>query len=78
MGNKTMILVIIGVILSILLANFAITTGLVVLICWTFSIAFNWKLVIGIFCIMLLISGVISSIESSKLGAIYEYSNNRF
>lgn len=33
MGNKIMILVIIRIILDILLADFAITEGLVVLIC---------------------------------------------
>lgn len=33
MGNKIMILVIIRIILDILLADFAITVGLVVLIC---------------------------------------------
>lgn len=36
-----MILVIIRIILDILLADFAITVGLVVFICWTFGIAFN-------------------------------------
>ena len=33
MGNKIMILIIIRIILDILLADFAITVGLVVLIC---------------------------------------------
>ena len=33
MGNKIMILVIIRIILDILLADFAITVGLVILIC---------------------------------------------
>lgn len=78
MGNKTMILVIIRIILDILLADFAIIVGLVVLICWTFGIAFNWKFVISIFYIMLLIPGIISSARSNKLGVIYEYSYNRF
>ena len=78
MGNKTMILVIIRIILDILLVDFAITLGLVVFICLTFGIAFNWKLVIGIFYIMLLIPEIISSARSSTLGVIYEYSNNRF
>ena len=73
-----MILVIIRIILDILLEDFAITVGSVVFICWTFCIAFNWKLVIGIFYIMLLIPGIISSARSSKLGVIYEYSDNRF
>ena len=68
-----MILVIIRIILDILLANFVITLVLVVLICWTFSIAFDWKLVISIFYIMLLIPGIINSARSNKLGAIYEY-----
>ena len=78
MGNKTMILVIIRIILDILFVDFAITVGLVVFICWTFGIAFNCKLVIGIFYIMLLISEIISSARSSKLGVIYAYSNNSF
>ena len=73
-----MILVIIRIILDILLADFIITVGLVVFICWTFGIAFSWKLIIDIFYIMLLIPRIISSARSSKLGAIYEYSNNRF
>lgn len=78
MGNKTMMLVIIRIILDILLADFAITVGLVIFICWTFGIAFNWKFVISIFYIMLLIPEIINSARSNKLGAIYEYSNNRF
>ena len=78
MGNKTMILVIMRIILDILFANFAITVGLIVLICWTFGIAFNWKLVISIFYIMLLIPGIINLARSNKLGVIYEYSDNRF
>lgn len=45
--------------LVILTVDFLITAGLVWIICWAFSIAFSWKIVIGVVAIQMLISFIL-------------------
>lgn len=37
--------------------DFAISMGLIWLLCWAFNLVWNWKAVIGVWLLLLLISG---------------------
>ncbi len=48
--------------------SFLITSGLIWIICWAFSFIFSWKLAIGVYAALLLLSSVfkVSHINSEK------------
>ncbi len=50
------VLLIIGIILLALVASFLLVAGLMWIICWAFSLIFSWKLVIGVWAILVLLS----------------------
>lgn len=46
--------------------GFFITSGLVWLVCWAFGFTFSWKLAVGVYAVMALISAAVKSNTSSK------------
>jgi len=49
-------LFIILVVLGYITLDFAISAGLIWVICWAFDLFFNWKAVIGVWILLILIS----------------------
>lgn len=54
----TAALIIIILYLAILCLSFLATAGLAWLVCWAFSLVFSWKIAIGVWAILALLSGV--------------------
>lgn len=54
--------------IAAIIMSFLITSGLVWIICLAFSLAFTWKLAIGVYAALLLLSSVfkVSYINSEK------------
>lgn len=55
---KNVIVIIIGILLGLVI-SYGLTTTLVYLICWAFGISFSFKLALGVWAIICLISGTL-------------------
>lgn len=44
------------IIIAVIVLSFLITAGFMFIICWAFSITFSWKIVIGVWAILTLVS----------------------
>ena len=66
MKTTTKIIVIIIATVAVYAISFAITAGLVKLVCWAFGFTFSWKLAIGVFAIMAIVSAAVKSNTTVK------------
>lgn len=56
--------IIIGAVLAVAL-GFLLTAGIIAGICWAFSLAFSWKLAVGVYLVLILIRSI-TQINVSK------------
>lgn len=54
------------IILFALILSFFITAGALYIICWAFSLVFSWKMAIGIWILLNLLSGVFKTTITTK------------
>lgn len=52
--------------IAILAVSFLCTAGLVWIVCWAFSLMWNWKVAIGIWAALFLISGSLKTTVTRK------------
>lgn len=58
--------IIIGTVLAVAL-SFLLTAGIIAGICWAFSLAFSWKLAVGVYLVLILIKSITQvTISNSK------------
>lgn len=60
---------VIGFILLLVVAfvlSFAITSGVLWLICWAFGLVFSWKIAFGVWLVLLLLSSFLKGNNSSN------------
>ena len=67
------VLLIIGIILLALVASFLLVAGLMWVICWAFSLIFSWKLVIGVWAILALLSEFLGPRDTNSRRKHYDY-----
>lgn len=61
---KKTVLFYIAVILITFGLSFLISAGLIWVVCWAFGLAWSWKLALGLWVVMLLISSAVKSHNS--------------
>ena len=49
------------VFIALMALSFLFTSGLVWLVCWAFSLTFTWKLAVGVYAVIALLSGIFKS-----------------
>lgn len=60
---KTVLFYIVGILITFGL-SFLISAGLIWIVCWAFGLAWSWKLALGLWVVMLLISSAVKSHNS--------------
>lgn len=48
-------------VIAVLAVSFVLTAGLWYLVCWAFGIAWSWKVSVGVWCALALISSAVKS-----------------
>lgn len=62
----TILLIILGIVGAVAL-SFFITAGIIAGICWAFSLAFSWKLAVGVYLVLVLVRGIFQvTVSNSK------------
>lgn len=59
-------LAILGIIIGVVALSFFLTAGIIAGICWAFSLAFSWKLAVGVYLVLILIRSIQVTISNSK------------
>ena len=58
--------IIVVTIVAVLAVDFLVSAGLVWLVCWAFGWSWSWKLCIGIFAVMLLVSFAVKARQTNN------------
>lgn len=58
--------IIVGAVLAVAL-SFLLTAGIIAGICWAFSLAFSWKLAVGVYLVLVLVRSIFQvTVSNSK------------
>ena len=58
MSNKYDFLIIAAIVAAVLTMSIGITAALVQIICWAFGLTFKWRYALGIWAVLVLLSGI--------------------